>query len=468
MKVSESIFSNKTGLAFAWVLLFVCFGYASVKTVHAEGDNIYRKTVHLTSGKAGTVELPKAISDILVASPAVADVGVLRSNRLYVVGRSVGDTNVLAFDDAGNVLAEISVHVRIDEKTVSETLRNFFPEENLEVKTVGDNIVLTGRVSTPSVANQVRDLAGRFITTADQEVVDLMKVAGEQQVMLKVKIVEADRSILREIGVDADYQTDISGSDFNSAVLNSFSGTGLTATNPFASGAIFFSDNDDFGPLQITMQALERDGFINTLAEPNLTAISGESAGFLAGGEFPVPTGVDSQGRIQIEFKQFGVSLDFRPIVLSKDRISLQLASEVSALAEQDNVTLGEGVDIPGLTVRRANTTVEMASGSSLMIAGLIKSETTNALNGLPGVSDIPVLGDLFKSKSFARDETELLIIVTPLLVETFKEPLADAVEPKDTLPPLSKRLQTTLKKIYANKVSDDVTGNAKFGYIVD
>lgn len=459
----------KPGMFLA-VLLCACFVYAAFNQVKAKKDNVFRKTVYLTAGKASTVELPKPISDILVASPEVADIGVLRSNRLYVVGQGVGDTNVLAFDDSGNVLAEISVHVRIDEKTLGETLRQFFPDENLDVRTVGDNIVLTGRVSTPAVANQVRDLAGRFVANANQEVVDLMKVAGEQQVMLRVKIVEADRSILREIGIDADYQTDILGSDFNSSFFNSFSGTGLTATNPFASGAIFFSDSDDFGPLQLNFQALEQDGLINTLAEPTLTAISGESAGFLAGGEFPVPTGVDNQGRIQIEFKEFGVSLDFRPIVLSKERISLQLASEVSALAEQDSVVLGGGIDIPGLTVRRARTTVEMSSGSSLMIAGLIQSETTNALNGLPGISNIPVLGELFKSRSFARDESELLIIVTPLLVETFSEPQADYVETKkDSLSPLSARLKTTLNKVYTNRLPEEFTKDtSRFGYIVD
>ncbi|MGM0421566.1 MAG: type II and III secretion system protein family protein, partial [Pseudomonadota bacterium] len=406
-----------------------------------------------------------------VASPSIADVGVLRSNRLYVVGRAIGDTNVLAFDDAGNVLAEISVHVRIDEKTLKETIGSFFPDEEVTVKTVGDNIVLTGRVSTPAVANQVRDLTNRFSVNADEEIIDLMKVAGEQQVMLKVKIVEADRSTLRELGVDMDFNVGDIATDTVGGALDSISGTGLTAANPFAQGALFVSDNDNLGVLNL--RALERDGLVNTLAEPNLTAISGESAGFLAGGEFPVPTGVDDQGRIQIVFKEFGVSLDFRPIVMSKDRISLQLAAEVSALAQQDSISLGEGVSIPGLTVRRANSTVEMGSGSSLMIAGLIQSETTNALNGLPGISDLPIIGDLFKSKSFARDESELLIIVSPYLVTSYAEAEAEAeVTTPDTDEKsgnaLAERFQFTMNRAYSNRLPEDLETGPEFGYLID
>ena len=259
------------------------------------------------------------------------------------------------------------------------------------------------------------------------------------------------------------------GADFgtNGAALATSPGFGLSA-EPFGAGSLLLTDGA-FGQFGINLQALETDGFINTLAEPNLTAISGETAGFLAGGEFPVPTGVDDQGRIQIEFKRFGVSLDFRPIVLSKDRISLQLSTEVSALSDQQNVTLGGGVSIPGLTVRRANTTVEMSSGSSLMIAGLIQSQTTNALNGLPGVSSIPILGNLFESKSFARDETELLVMITPYLVSTFADAEADLVVDQ---PPrrgsLNARLITTMQNVYGSDVPVDVPAEDSFGYMID
>ncbi len=456
-------------LLIMWFFVMLVFACITLSSAYAQSASTYKKLVYLTSGKAETVELPMPISDLLVASPQIADVGVLRTNRLYIVGRNVGDTNVLAFDESGNVLAEVSVHVRIDDRTITDTISKFFPEEDIQIKTVGDNIVLTGRVSTPAVANQVRDLASRFRIDDEQEIVDLMTVAGEQQVMLKVKIIEANRSLLRELGLTANLSSDTGAAIGNNGVaLASNLGLGLTAAQPFSVGTLFLTDSG-IGQLNVNFQALERDGLINTLAEPNLTAISGESAGFLAGGEFPVPVAADEYNRITVEFKKFGVSLDFRPLVLSKQRISLQLETEVSALDPQSNVTLGDGINIPGLTVRRARTTVEMSSGSSLMIAGLLKSDTTNALNGLPGVSSIPVLGDLFESKSFARDETELVILVTPYLVQTFAEPDADTVEADAAVQrPLDKRLFATLSRVYGDNVPEEVKNGPEFGYIIE
>ncbi|MDE1153528.1 MAG: pilus assembly protein N-terminal domain-containing protein [Micavibrio sp.] len=394
------------------------------------------KSLHLTAGKAETVSLPKAAADVLVANPAIADVGSLRSDRLYVVGKALGDTNVLAFDEDGNQLADISVHVAVDEDSLRASLRQFFPKEAVEVHTVNDNIVLQGMVSTPGVANQVRDLAGRFIKTSGQTLVDLMTVRGEQQVMLKVKVVEAQRDLLREIGID----TTIGGINVGKAT-GSFgsNGVGLTAVSQFGTGTIALANGGNLGPISADISGLERDGLINLLAEPTLTAISGETAGFLAGGEFPVPSGRDSSGNVSIEFKQFGVSLNFIPTVLGTDRISMQLTSEVSEKSDQDSVTLATGggsTIIPGLTVRRAQTTVQMGSGGTLMIAGLLKSRTVDAVNGFPGLKDLPILGELFKSKSFQRGESELVFLVTPYVVEPYAMPQADRVTADDNSPP--------------------------------
>lgn len=384
------------------------------------------KLVQLTAGKADTVDLGRSVADVLVANPAVADVGTLRSNKLYIVGKAIGDTNILAFDDAGNQLADITVRVRADERGLQDALKAFFPDEDISVRTVKEEVVLQGKVSTPSMANKVRDLASRFVSAEGKTIVDLMNVNGEQQVMLKVKVIEAKRAALREYGFETDYRSgNVSGGNFNTA-----GGVGLTSLVPFATGQIFIDDNGRFGPLKVAIQAMEKDGLVNTLAEPNLTAISGETAGFLAGGEFPVPTARDRDGNITLEFKQFGVSLNFTPTVMSAERISLQMSTEVSTKSDEDGVTI-ENTKIPGLAVRRAETTVQMGSGGTLMIAGLIKSDTVDSLSGYPGMKDIPILGQLFKSKSFARNETELIILVTPYIVEPYA--VADARAMPDT-----------------------------------
>jgi len=478
MTISKTVSSSTSGIRMGTrqsrighVLLVIgfcilCVGFLLSVTVN-KANSASIKSVHVALGKADTVDLPGVVSDILVANPAIADVGVLRSNRLYVVGRGVGDTNVLAFNEDGDVLADVTIHVRIDQKTLQNTLKEFFPDEDVRVRTVNQNIILTGRVSNPSVANQLRDMAGRFVVNDSQSIMDLMTVKGEQQVMLKVKIVEANRAALREYGIETDYKNGI-GNALSGGTVNAVGGVGLTALNPFATGSLFFDDDNAFGPLNVTLRALERDGLVNTLAEPNLTVISGEEAGFLAGGEFPVPVGADDNG-ISIEFRQFGVSLTFIPTVLSENRISVQLTTEVSTLAAQDGVTL-VGVEIPGLSVRRASTTIELTNGGSMMMAGLIKSETVNALNGLPGISDMPILGKLFESKSFARDESELLIMVTAVLVEPFSAAQAELVDKgdEDAMTPLAKDLVRNLRRIYGDKVPESIETGTKFGYMID
>ena len=410
---------------------FACLVFALTLSVVAEGATKTR-WIKIEAGKAETISLPGNAADVLVANPAIADVGSLRADKLYIVGKAVGDTNVLAFDAEGNQLADISVNVSRDQASLEKTLRELFPKEQITVRTIDQNIVLGGKVSTPSVANQVRDMATRFIPSAEmaqgRSIVDLMTVQGEQQVMLKVKVLEAKRAVLREFGFDLDYKDVTSATN---AGYGTIGGTGLAALAPFAAGQLFFDDNNKFGPLKIALQALERDGLVNTLAEPSLTAISGETAGFLAGGEFPVPTGRDQDGNITLEFKQFGVSLNFSPTVLSNDRISLQLATEVSAKSDADSVTLVNTI-IPGLAVRRAQTTVQMGSGGTIMIAGLLKSDTIDSLNGMPGAKDLPIIGELFKSKSFQRNESELVILVTPYIVKPYAESAAERVATED------------------------------------
>ncbi|MDY0008253.1 MAG: type II and III secretion system protein family protein [Bdellovibrionales bacterium] len=477
--------------------LVLCLGLSAM----AEGATKMTRTVTLTMGKADTIDLGQPVADVLVANPAVADVGTLRSNRLYIVGKEIGDTNILAFDNEGNQLADIAVRVRVDEKTLRDAVKDLFPSEKVQVSTIRQDIVLRGEVSTPAVANQVRDLASRFASASDRPIVDLMSVRGEQQVMLRVKVLEAKRAVLREYGIDTQF-------NLNKGAANGglgSSGAGLV-TAPFATGSLIMNPMGGLGPFNFDIAAMERDGLVNTLAEPNLTAISGETAGFLAGGEFPVPVGRDQDGNVTLEFKQFGVALNFTPTVMSNERIALQLSTEVSAKSAEDGITL-VGMTVPGLTVRRAETTVQMGSGGTLMIAGLIKSDTLDSINGLPGAKNVPVLGELFKSKSFARNESELVILVTPFIVKPYAEPEAfmDMPVQRDvrldmlqTAPPvvpklggearatpvsapaqaarpqpvadraLSQRFRHNLHTVYGNRVPAKIGNGGAYGYIVD
>lgn len=432
--------------------LAMCLAVVSL-SVMAQGAPA-GNTVKLSIGKADTINLSKPAADVLVASPGVADVGSLRSNRLYIVGKAIGDTNVLVFDEEGNQIADIAIQVRADQQTLRETVREFFPNEGIDVRTVNDSVVLQGEVSTPAVANQVRDLVGRFVRSG-QPLVDLMKVQGEQQVMLKVKVIEAKRSLLREYGIQTSLGQTSNGR-LNGSFTTTAGGVGLAAVSEFGSGAIALAQAGGLGPLTVNYEALENKGLVNTLAEPTLTAISGETAGFLAGGEFPVPASRDSSGNITVEFKQFGVALNFIPTVLSSDRISMQLTSEVSEKSDVDGVTFG-GITVPGLAIRRAQTTVQIGSGGTLMIAGLLKSSATDALNGYPGLSSIPILGNLFKSKSFQRGESELVFLVTPYIVKPFGAPQGERIAAASPLP---SEIVTTSHAVSL----EDVHGNAALG----
>lgn len=367
--------------------------------------------VKLTVGKAEVMELPKQAAEVLVSNPAVAEVSLPSSDRIYLLGRSIGTANVFVFDDHGNVITRAEIAVGIDEAQLQEKFAAMLPGETIKAEVVNGDVVLSGAVSSPAAADVARRLARRFVE-ADENLVDLTTVRGENQVLLQVRIMEAQKSALNELGVDFSYGPDTIGR----AVLQgaTSSAVGLTSL-PFGSGAWSIAP-EGWGPISLTLRALEQDGFARTLAEPNLTAVSGEQASFLAGGEFPIPVAQDSDGTLTVEFRQFGVSLAFTPTVLSEDRISLRLGTEVSSLSTEGQITLNNLV-IPALAVRRADTTVEMASGGSLMIAGLLQSDVINNASGLPGAKDMPVIGNLFKSKSFRANESELLIIVTAVMV---------------------------------------------------
>lgn len=430
-------------------------------------------------GKAELVDISGAMADVLVADSSVIDVMAVQANRLYIVGLEVGDTNVIVLDDAGNVVRRLDVHVAYDLQAIQSLVEELYPREDVQVRSVHDQILLTGTASSPEVASKISNLVGHYVgdlqddsgSTTDELISNLLDVRGEQQVMLQVKILEASRNVLRELGVE----TGVNGADAldSSGRGDSFqfsTGDGIALSEEAAGIASFIANPklDGIGDINVILNALEDESLANILAEPNLTAVSGEQAGFLAGGEFPVPTGRDQVGNLTIEFREFGVSLNFRPTVLSSERISLQMNTEVSSL-DYGNAIVLEDTTIPGLDVRRADTTVEMPSGASLMIAGLLQSEAVKGMSGLPGISNTPILGDLVSSDSFQRAETELIVIVTPYLVEPYADEEKVERIPRQRNNPLSHAFAANIRKYYAPDEDDDLfAGEDVYGYILD
>jgi pilus assembly protein CpaC len=448
--------------------------YADKGDLKALGEKIVsRETINVTLGKGEIVKINGVVADVLVANPAIADVVAIQSDKLYIVGSQLGDTNLIVLDAEGNMLQRMDIHVKMDASAVQAYLDEVYPNEDVKVTALSDQVMLTGTVSNPAVANRITQVVSAYIGeiqpltgSADEIIVNLLDITGEQQVMLKVKILEASKNLIKELGIETELTTTGSGLGNTDAALGVNSGTGLTQP-AFGLGALVFNDGN-FGPLSVLVQALEQGDMVRTLAEPNLTAISGQEAGFLAGGEFPVPAGRDTDGNVIIQFRSFGVSLNFRPVVLSENRISLQLNTEVSSLARDESVTLA-GVDVPGLNIRRASTTVEVPSGGGLMIGGLLQSSTIKGMAGLPGISNVPVLGDLISSRSFNREETELVVLVTAYLVTPYavqhnqKQPV-----PEEQNSPLTTAFADNIRRIYGRKAPDFLDDGSRFGYLIN
>lgn len=380
--------------------------------------------ISIMVGKAEMVTIKGNASDVLVANPSIVDVMAVKSNQLYLVGQSLGDTNVMVLDDEGNVIRKMNIHVQMDTDKLEKMVGELYPEESVKIRALNDQIVLTGRVSTPAVSNSVAKLVSQYAGEVrgrtgdiDDVITNMLTVAGEQQVMLKVKIIEASREALKDLGLETRFDGDIGAVG---TALTAAAGLGLTAPAQLGVLALNYTSGS-FGPMSFLARALEEEGIVNTLAQPNLTAISGEQAGFLAGGEVPIPTEIDRNGNLVYEFRPFGVSLNFRPTVMSANRISMELTTEVSSASYDSGLQL-QGISVPTFTVRRADTTVELPSGGTLMIAGLLQSDTVSSLTSIPGVNKVPVVGDLLKSDSFQRQESELVVMITPYLVRPFAE----------------------------------------------
>ncbi len=457
----------------------------------ALADDQHRSFLRIGAGAPGTsqqiklglnksmiIELPRDVRDVMVSNPAQIEAVLQSSRRAYLIGKKPGEANILFTDKDGNQVATLEVSIERDLTALGDLLNRLLPNSHIAIQTVGERVVLTGTVTSPLDSTRASEIVRSFLGTGSSggggtasstgggaavtinnsssasgggggagdsgpsDVINMLTVEGREQVLLKVSVVEMERNVVKQFGVDLNAL--VSSGSFAFAALSDLpfpinvAGKGVLA--PFLTGAGLGGSDASFpsGPpsnptvanqsgfggqwqsggsrVQSVLRALEEEGLLHTLAEPNLTAISGETANFLAGGEFPVPI-AQQLGTISVEFKKFGIGLAFTPVVMSEGRISLKVSTEVSELSNQGAVILSN-IAIPALKVRRAETVVELPSGGSLVMAGLLSDQSKQALSGYPGLKNLPILGTLFRSRDFLKNETELVVLVTPYVVK--------------------------------------------------
>ncbi len=441
MTTCNFIRGARLGTAVAALAIAAPVALAPVAPAHAQSAYKPSRQLQLSIGEGQMVSLPKSVANVWTSNPKVADVYVNSSHQINIFGKDMGEATVIATAADGSVLYGANVRVSQNLSSVNQMLHAAFPDSNIDVTTVGQVAVINGTVASPDDAAQAETLVRSVLNPGIKEgdplnIVPLnrLRTATPLQVTLKVRIAEVSRDLLKQIGVNLLSNT---GGKFDVGVLQ---GNGIflppasCATdcpspkiirNPIGStisgvGKLFGLD------VMSSLDLAETDGLVTTLAEPNLTALSGETASFLAGGEFPIPVsqGGAANGAVTIEYKQYGVSLAFTPIVLADGRISMRVRPEVSELSDAGAVKLN-GFTVPALTTRRAETTVELGSGQSFMLAGLLKNTNNNNINKAPFLGDLPIIGALFRSTKFQRQETELVIIVTPYLVRPVNNQMA-------------------------------------------
>jgi pilus assembly protein CpaC len=392
-------------------------GHRSLLRIPPGGPLPIMRKVTIGVDKSMLIESPVDLGNVMVSNPEILDAVVQTSRQVYLLAKDAGEANAFFLGPNGQKVLLLEVSVTRDLSTLNDALHRLLPGAKIQVETMGDNVVLTGSVVNPVDANRAGELAMRFIKKKADSVVNMLSVAppAKEQVLLKVTVAEMQRDAIRRLGVDLQ-AIGLTAGDFvfTKIITNAFPVTAPSV--PLGSSGSLFAPKWTSNGKSVTafLESLERMGLVRTLAEPNLTALSGEKATFLAGGEFPVP--VASQDRtITIQFKKFGVSTEFKPVVLSDGRISLSISAEVSELSTEGAITI-EALTVPALKTRRAETTLEMPSGGTLAMAGLLSDETRQGVEGIPGLQTLPVLGQLFRSNDYRRRETELVILVTPYL----------------------------------------------------
>jgi len=529
------------------------------------GGGAQSASIVLPFGKSAIIDLPADARDVLISNPAIADATVRTARRAYVMGRALGQTNMFFFDAQGRQIANVEIRVEPDVEPLNELLRRHAPDASIRAEAINASVVLSGTARSASEADRAFNLARTFLGIAGGEgaggdsgaggpnspgtptpggpgprVINLIQVQGSEQVLVRVRVVEMSRTLVRQLGINGNYEEMINrllpedafvsiatqnGFSINGQILGGLIGSGGVAENILTPGSLTYpsgtagsgtspsnggvggygydnggtldpiDDTTTYGSANTTtnrqtdasIEAFERAGLLRVLAEPNLTAISGEAARFLAGGEFPVPVNSDD-GQITVEFKPFGVGLAFTPIVMSGGRISLKVSTEVSELTSDGAISTGDtpirnadgtttvirGINIPALQVRRAETTVEMSSGSSIVLAGLIQERTRHAVEGVPGAMNTPVLGSLFRSRDFINNETELVIIATPYLVrptapENLRTPADGFMNPSEGESLLTGRLNSLYRPANGSRsANNDGRLQGPHGHVIE
>ncbi len=392
--------------------------------VQSETLHVVRKgagrDLAVSMNRAVVVESDVPFAELSIANPAIADFSTLSDRTIYVLGKSPGRTTLTLLDENGRLITNVEVTVSADVSEFKERLRQILPNEQIEVRTANDGIVMSGTVSSAPRLQRALDLAERY---APERVSNLMSVSGKQQVMLKVRFAEMQRNVAKSLSTSLAIDG-LSGLGLGAGVATNGIGAsnvapagvapGLSSLGQTNNGAAFFGFNAGSAQIGILLQALETKGVVRTLAEPNLTALSGQEAKFLAGGEYPIPVSTDDG--VGIEFKPFGVELNFVPRVLDDEIINLEMAAAVSSLDPTNGIQAG-GFNISGFKRRETSTTVALRDGESFAIAGLLQDDFRDTNGQVPWLGDVPVLGALFRSADYQRSQTELVIIVTAHLV---------------------------------------------------
>jgi pilus assembly protein CpaC len=441
-------------------------------------DAGYARRVDLGLGKSLMVALPRDAKEVFVADPKIANAVVRSARQAYLIGSAIGQTTILFLDAEGKQIMALDVNVGRDLVTLQGTIGQTLGRGTVTVQAAGDAVILSGSVNSVAEAQTAVDIAVRYVADPTK-VVNSINIKDRDQVLLKVTVAEVQRNIIKQLGVDFN----IANWELGTAIIGPATSGRFPLANPFETNNRFpinqQSPSGNYsmgwkmpggGGINATVRAMEQYGVFRTLAEPTLTAISGESAKFLVGGEFPIITGIDNKTNTPtVEFKEFGVRLNFIPVVLGEGRISLKVSTEVSEISNEVAIELGS-FRIPGLRVRRADSTVELPSGGSLVMAGLIQNQTRQTLSGTPGLMNIPVLGALFKSRDYQRQETELAIFVTPYLAKAVArselakpdDGFADPSDPSTVLLGRLNRLYGIPGKI------EPASFHGSYGFIID